>query len=111
PHIDVEECTRRGIVVCAGGGSAFAPAELTLALILASTRRVVADAVALRSGVWQTTVGRELHGRTLGIIGYGNIGALVAGYGRSLGMDVVAWGREGSLERARADGYEAEPDL
>ena len=82
-----------------------------MALILASTRRVVADAVALRSGTWQTTVGRELHGRTLGIIGYGNIGALVAGYGRSLGMEVVAWGREGSLERARADGYAAEQDL
>jgi D-3-phosphoglycerate dehydrogenase len=111
PHIDVDECTRRGIVICTGGGSAAAPAELTLALILASTRRVVEDAVALRAGVWQTTVGRELHGRTLGIIGYGNIGALVAGYGRALAMDVVAWGREGSLERARADGYRAEPDL
>jgi D-3-phosphoglycerate dehydrogenase len=111
PHIDVEECTRRGIAVCTGGGSAFAPAELTLALILASTRCLVADAVALRSGTWQTTVGRELHERTLGIVGYGNIGALVAGYGRALRMNVVAWGREASLERARADGYEAEPDL
>ena len=81
PHIDLAECTRRGIVVCTGSGSAYAPAELTLALILASTRCIVADALALRAGTWQTTVGRELHGRTLGIIGYGNIGALVAGYG------------------------------
>jgi D-3-phosphoglycerate dehydrogenase len=111
PHIDVEECTRRGIAVCTGSGSAYAPAELTLALILASTRCIVADAVALRAGTWQTTIGRELHGRTLGIIGYGNIGALVAGYGKALGMRVLAWGRAGSLERAAAAGYEAEPDL
>jgi len=111
PHVDVAACTRRGIVVCNGGGSPYAPAELTLALILASARGLVADAVALRAGAWQTTVGRELHGRVLGIAGYGAIGALVAGYGRALGMDVLAWGRAGSLQRAAADGYEAEPDL
>jgi D-3-phosphoglycerate dehydrogenase len=111
PHIDVDECTRRGIVVCSGSGSAHAPAELTLALILASTRCIVADTVALRAGTWQTTIGRELHGRTLGIVGYGNIGALVAGYGRSLGMHILAWGRVASLARATADGFEAEPDL
>ncbi len=111
PHVDLAECTRRGIVVCTGGGSARAPAELTLALILASTRCIVADAVALRAGSWQTTVGRELHGRALGIIGYGNIGALVAGYANALGMNVLAWGRAASLERASADGYEPVPDL
>jgi D-3-phosphoglycerate dehydrogenase / 2-oxoglutarate reductase len=111
PHIDLEACTRRGIAVCTGSGSPHAPAELTLALILASTRCVVADAVALREGRWQTTFGRELHGRVLGIAGYGAIGALVAGYGRTLGMRVLAWGRSGSLGRALADGHEAEPDL
>jgi D-3-phosphoglycerate dehydrogenase len=111
PHVDVDACTRRGIVVCNGGGSPHAPAELTLALLLGSTRCLVADAVALRAGTWQTTVGRELRGRVLGIAGYGAIGALVAGYGRALGMDVVAWGRAGSLRRAEEDGYEAEPDL
>jgi len=111
PHVDVDACTRRGIALCAGGGSAHAPAELTLALILAATRRLVEDASALRAGAWQTTIGHELHGRVLGIVGYGSIGALVAGYGRALGMDVVGWGRERSLERAQADGHEAEPDL
>jgi len=111
PHVDVDACTRRGIVVCNGGGSPYAPAELTLALILGSARCLVADAVALRTGRWQTTVGRELHGRVLGIAGYGAIGALVAGYGRALGMEVLAWGRAGSLQRAATDGYEAEPDL
>ena len=111
PHIDLHACTRRGIVVCTGSGSPSAPAELALALILASTRCLVEDAVALRSGAWQTTVGRELNGRTLGIVGYGTIGALVARYGAALGMHVLAWGRTGSLDRAEADGYEPESDL
>jgi len=111
PHIDIEACTTRGIVVCTGSGSPYAPAELTLALILASARCLVDDVVALRSGTWQTTMGSELHGRTLGIVGYGTIGALVARYGRALGMQVLAWGRAGSIERAQADGCETEPDL
>jgi D-3-phosphoglycerate dehydrogenase len=111
PHIDLAACTVRGIVVCNGGGSPYAPAELTLALVLASSRGIVEDAVALRAGAWQTTVGIELNGKTLGIVGYGAIGALVARYGDALGMHVVAWGREGSLARAEADGHESESDL
>ena len=111
PHLDIEACTRRGVVVCSGGGSPYAPAELTLALILASRRCLVEDAVALRAGAWQTTIGSELRGRTLGIVGFGTIGALVAGYGLALGMHVLAWGREASLERAQAAGVELEPDL
>jgi D-3-phosphoglycerate dehydrogenase len=111
PHIDLTACTERGILVCNGSGSPYAPAELTLALILASSRRIVEDAVALRGGSWQTTVGVELNGKTLGIVGYGAIGALVARYGHALGMHVLAWGREGSLARAHADGHEPQPDL
>ena len=111
PHIDLEACTKRGIVVCNGGGSPYAPAELTLALILASSRGIVEDVVALRAGAWQTTVGVELNGKTLGVVGYGAIGALVARYGQALGMHVLAWGRAGSLARADADGHEPEPDL
>jgi D-3-phosphoglycerate dehydrogenase len=111
PHIDLGACTRRGIVVCTGSGSPHAPAELTLALMLASFRCLVDDVAALRAGVWQTTVGRELHGRTLGIVGYGTIGALVGRYGTALGMHVLAWGRAGSLARAESDGCEPVPDL
>jgi D-3-phosphoglycerate dehydrogenase len=111
PHVDVEACTRRGIVVCNGSGTPYAAAEMTLALMLAATRHVVTDAVGLRAGEWSTTDGRELHGRVLGIAGYGSIGALVARYGVALGMHVLAWGRAASLERAHADGHEAEPDL
>lgn len=104
-HIDVDACTARGVLVCAGGGSSVATAELTFALALASLRHIPQEAVHLREGGWQMTVGTELHGKTLGIWGYGKIGALVAGYGRAFGMDVLAWGRAGSLERAAADGF------
>jgi D-3-phosphoglycerate dehydrogenase / 2-oxoglutarate reductase len=103
-HIDVAACTRRGVTVCAGTGSPIAPAELTWALVMASMRHLPHEAARLRSGQWQSTLGRVLRGRTLGIWGYGKIGSLVAGYGRAFGMTVMAWGREGSLERASKDG-------
>ena len=109
-HIDVAACTRRGIVVSAGTGSPYAPAELTWALVLASMRNVVHEATRLRGGQWQSTIGRVLRGRTLGVWGYGRIGTLVAGYGRAFGMNVVVFGREGSQSRARTDGYSVAPD-
>ena len=109
-HIDLGACTRRGIVVAAGTGSPFAPAELTWALVLASRRRVAEAVARLRAGHWQNTLGAGLRGRTLGIWGYGKIGSLVAGYGRAFSMNVLVWGREGSLSRARADGYAVAAD-
>ena len=60
---------------------------------------------ALRSGRWQIGVGNSLRGKTLGVYGYGRIGATVAGYGRAFGMNVLVWAREASLQRARSDGY------
>ncbi len=104
-HIDVAACTRRGIGVTAGGGSSYATAELTWALVLASMRHLPQEVARLRAGQWQSTLGTGLHGRTLGIWGYGKIGSMVAGYGRAFGMHVVVWGREGSLVRAREDGF------
>jgi D-3-phosphoglycerate dehydrogenase / 2-oxoglutarate reductase len=103
-HIDVDACTARGVLVCAGGGSSVATAELTFGLVLAALRHLPEEAAGLRSGGWQTTLGTELHGTTLGIWGYGRIGALVARYGAAFGMHVLAWGREGSRERAATDG-------
>lgn len=108
-HIDLDACARRGIQVAVGTGSPHAPAELTWALVLASMRRIPEEAASLRSGGWQTGLGRTLRGRTLGVWGYGKIGSLVAGFGRAFGMNVVVWGREGSLARAAADGYTAAP--
>jgi D-3-phosphoglycerate dehydrogenase len=104
-HIDVEACTRLGIAVAEGVGSPVAPAELTWALVLAALRHIPHEAARLRAGHWQSTMGTGLRGRTLGIWGYGKIGTLVARYGRAFEMDVRVWGREGSLSRARSDGF------
>jgi D-3-phosphoglycerate dehydrogenase len=104
-HIDVDACARRGITVAVGTGSPYAPAELTWTLVLAAMRRVAHEAEQLHAGRWQTTLGTTVRGRVLGIYGYGKIGSLVAGYGRAFGMNVLAFGREGSLARAQQDGY------
>jgi D-3-phosphoglycerate dehydrogenase / 2-oxoglutarate reductase len=108
PHIDVAACTRLGVVVSSSqhaGTPSHAAAELTWALILAAARQLPQQMAALKAGRWQIGVGTTLRAKTLGIFGYGRIGATVAGYGKAFGMNVVAWSREDSLERARADGY------
>jgi D-3-phosphoglycerate dehydrogenase len=104
PHIDLDACTERGVAVCVGNGSPVAPAELTWGLVLAARRHIPLETAAVRAGRWQTTIGSELAGSTLGIYGYGSIGALVACYGSAFGMRVIATGREGSLARAAAAG-------
>jgi D-3-phosphoglycerate dehydrogenase len=109
-HIDVDACTARGVAVAAGTGSPVAPAELTFALILAAMRHIPREDANLRAGGWQTTLGRVLRGRTLGIYGYGKIGSMVAGFGRAFGMKLLAFGREGSIERAQRDQVAVAPD-
>lgn len=106
-HIDVDACTRHGVAVAASGGSPCATVELTWGLILAALRHIPQEREAMKAGRWQTTLGLGLHGHTLGIFGYGKIGSLVANVGRAFGMKVLVWGREGSLSRASADGFEA----
>ena len=109
PHIDVDACTRLGIVVSSNLHSdtpSYAAAELTWGLVLAAMRQILDQMASLRAGCWQMGVGDSLRNKTLGIYGYGRIGAVVAGYGRAFGMRVVVWGREGSLARARSDGHE-----
>lgn len=118
-HIDLDACTDRGIAVLEGTGSPIAPAELTWALVMAAQRRIPQYVANLKQGAWQQSglktsamppnfgLGQVLRGQTLGIWGYGKIGRLVAGYGKAFGMNVLIWGREHSLEAARADGYTA----
>jgi D-3-phosphoglycerate dehydrogenase len=103
----VEACSARRIAVGAAGKTNYhPPAELAWALILASLRHLPQEVNSLRAGGWQTSLGLEVYGRTLGIYAYGNIGSIVAAVGRAFGMRVVCWGREGSTARARAAGYE-----
>jgi len=108
PHIDIEACTRQGVIVSSSqheGTPSYAAAELTWALVLAAMRRLPQQVASLRAGRWQMGVGRSLRGKTLGIYGYGRIGAVVAGYGRAFGMNVQVWAREPSRARARDDGH------
>lgn len=109
-HIDVAACTARGVVVAAGSGSPYATAELTWGLVLAAARRIPQEAAQLKAGRWQTSLGVGLRGRTLGVFGFGNIGTVVAGYGRAFGMRVLVWGRDSTLAKAAAAGYEPARD-
>src|SRR5438552_2275295 len=104
--IDFAACTELGILVATGkSNSPVAPAELTLALIVASRRNVALEAERMKRGDWPCTLSHRLRGSTLGIFGLGAIGELVAEGGRGLGMDVLVWGRKSSLEKAAAAGY------
>ena len=106
-HVDLVACRRRGIPVSGAGSSSIATAELTWTLVMDAMRNVSLEARRLREGRWQTTLGRRLHGRRLGILGYGSIGRAVAKFGDAFGMRVVVGGgREGSRQRAAEDGRE-----
>jgi phosphoglycerate dehydrogenase-like enzyme len=89
--IDVAAARRLGIVVCGTGGLPGATAELTWGLILALTRNLCAEDRAVRDGGWQHTIGPELGGRTLGIVGLGRLGRRVAAVAQAFEMRVLAW--------------------
>jgi D-3-phosphoglycerate dehydrogenase len=104
--IDFAACTELGIPVATGeSNSPVAPAELTLALILASRRNVALEAQRMQRGEWPCTLSHRLRGSTLGIFGLGAIGELVAQAGHGLGMKILVWGQKSSLEKAAAAGY------
>src|SRR4029453_6433615 len=110
PHIDIDACTRLGVVVCSDLHAAtpsYSTAELTWALVLAAARQLPQQVASLRAGNWQSGIGTTLRGKTLGIYGYGRIGQVVAGYGAAFGMDVLVWSRPDTQARARADGWPA----
>lgn len=114
-HVDVTAASEHGIAIAEGVGSPVAPAELTWALIMAASRKIVPYANNLKDGLWQTAsinpllngLGTVLKGRTLAIWGYGKIGRLIAGYGKAFGMQVLVWGGEASRAAASADGCQA----
>ena len=102
--IDVEAAADRGIVVAHTGYNARPTIEMTWALILASARQVALENVHLRAGGWQFTLGDSLHGKTLGVLGLGNIGSEVARIGVAFGMEVIAWSQNLTAEKAQACG-------
>ena len=107
PHVDVDACSRNGVLLCSNlhaDTPSYATAEHTLALILASYRQIPEQVESIRSGNWQSGVGRTLRGRTLALYGYGRIARVVAGYARALGMRILWWGSEDGRRRAREDG-------
>ncbi len=103
-HVDVGAATARGVVITETEGSGVAAMELTIGLLLATVRRIPQEDRAMREGRWQTGIGVELSGKTLGILGLGRIGSRIAAFGKFLGMRVLAWGPTLTEERAAASG-------
>lgn len=100
--IDVEAARDRGVAVCGTGGLGHGTAELTWALILGLARNVPTEEASIRDGGWQRSVGHDLVGQTLGVVGLGRLGSRVAAVGAAFGMDVVAWSPNLTAERVRA---------
>ncbi|MFJ5214601.1 D-2-hydroxyacid dehydrogenase family protein [Streptomyces sp. NPDC088354] len=103
--IDLEAARRHGVTVCGTDSPAHATAELTWGLILSLTRHIHQEAAGMRRGEWQHSIGGDLEGRTLGIVGLGRLGARVAAIGTAFGMRVLAWSTH--LDPARAAGHGA----
>jgi D-3-phosphoglycerate dehydrogenase / 2-oxoglutarate reductase len=116
-HLDVQACTERGVAVAEGSGSPTAAAELTWALVMAAMRRLPQYIGNLKHGAWQQSglkagsmppnfgIGSVLSGKTLGIWGFGEIGQMIANYGKAFDMQVVIWGSESSRQLAVKKGF------
>jgi phosphoglycerate dehydrogenase-like enzyme len=103
--IDHAAAERNGVTVCGTRSSSTPPVELTWALLLGLARGIVTENNALRDGgPWQSTVGADLHGRRLGLLGLGKIGSRVAQVGLAFGMEVTAWSENLTEERAEEAG-------
>ncbi len=98
--LDVKAATERGIVVSGTGGTSHATPELTWGVILALMRRIPWEDRGMKAGAWQTTVGRGLQGRTLGLLGLGRLGGHVATVGKAFGMKLIAWSQNLTADRA-----------
>ena len=107
PHIDLAACTRHGVIASSAvtPRPSYPTVEFTWGLILAAMRGIPLESAALREGRWQSTVGLGLRGRTLGIYGFGRLGSMVARIGVAFGMELLVWGRQGSLDRAQDEGF------
>ncbi|UKS28633.1 D-2-hydroxyacid dehydrogenase family protein [Paenibacillus sp. HWE-109] len=98
--IDMTAAASQGVIVCGTGGAGNATAELTWALLLGLARNIVQEHNAIRSGQWQSTIGTDLYGKKLGVLGLGKLGSKIAKFGQAFGMDVMAWSQNLTKERA-----------
>src|SRR6266446_5525544 len=104
--IDMAAAKERGISVANTGYRSTPTIELTWALMLASARHLVGESNSIRAGGWQTSMGSEVDGRVLGVLGLGNVGGQVARIGRAFGMKIIAWSQNLTAEAAAAAGAE-----
>jgi phosphoglycerate dehydrogenase-like enzyme len=98
--IDIQAAAERGVVMSGTGGVPFNTSELTWALILACARHIPTEDRNIKSGGWMTTVGTDLYGHTLGLLGAGRLGGAVARVGAAFGMELIAWSQNLTQERA-----------
>ena len=104
---DIKACAERGITVCGTGGFGNPTTGITFGLMLELTRRIGFENARLKAGEsWQVTIGRDLEGLTLGVVGLGRLGQRVAGVGKAFGMKVLAWSQNLTPEKAKEAGVE-----
>ncbi|QGQ93857.1 D-2-hydroxyacid dehydrogenase family protein [Paenibacillus psychroresistens] len=97
--IDLTAAASQGVIVCGTGGAGNATAELTWALMLGLARNIVLEHNAIRNGQWQSTIGADLYGKKLGVLGLGKLGSKIAKFGHAFGMDVTAWSQNLTKEQ------------
>ncbi len=102
--IDLAAAAKLGVTVCGTRGMRTGTAELTWGLILSLTRHIQEEDRAVRDGKWQVRIGPSMEGKTLGVIGLGNLGSQVAAVGRAFQMDVIAWSQNLAAEHAEQAG-------
>ena len=105
--IDLEHAKSKGIIVSGSEGNKNPTAELTWALILGLARNIKQESENMYQGYWQTTIGFELKGKTLGIMGLGKLGSMVAKVGKAFGMEVIAWSENLKMADAEKHGVMA----
>lgn len=106
-HIDMDACKKHGVTVLEGSGSGAATAELGMLLILSSLRRFTEEVTRMKNGEWQGFVGRQLQGKTLGVLGFGRIGEQICRLGAAFGANILVWGRSTSTAKAEGKGFTA----
>ena len=105
-HLNLSICTEHKVAVAEGIGSPIAPAELTWVLLMNTVRLIPQAIEGMKNGKWQINIGSSIHGKTIGIWGYGKIGQRIAQYGKAFGAKILIWGSKESREKAVTDGFE-----